>query len=146
MLNCASTLNRVEELGGDPPPTPPPPPAANRAAGSLLLSAVDYRANVAAISVGIFHLSLPLELVFKLNNYYCIAALCKNIISSSCLEEINGYEIIIKNKRCLIYYNDIFYTYCLLVNGLYVLDLGDKYICNINTKRIQLNDLNRTFI
>jgi hypothetical protein len=98
------------------------------------------------ISVGTFHLSLPLELVFKLNNYYCIAALCKNIISSSCLEEINGYEIIIKNKRCLIYYNDIFYTYCLLVNGLYVLDLGDKYICNINTKRIQLNDLNRTFI
>jgi hypothetical protein len=98
------------------------------------------------ISVGTFYLSLPLELVLKLNNYYCIAALCKNIISSSCLEEINGYEIIIKNKRCLIYYNDIFYTYCLLVNGLYVLDLGDKYICNINTKRIQLNDLNRTFI
>jgi hypothetical protein len=32
------------------------------------------------------------------------------------------------------------------VNGLYVLDLEDKSICNINTKRARLNDLNLTFI
>jgi hypothetical protein len=32
------------------------------------------------------------------------------------------------------------------VNGLYVLDLEDKSICNINAKRARLNDLNPTFI
>jgi hypothetical protein len=61
--------------------------------------------------------------------------LCKNIISSSCLEEIDGYEIIIKNKYCLIYYNGIFYAHCTLVNGLYILDVEDKFVCNINAKR-----------
>jgi hypothetical protein len=92
-------------------------------------------AKVAAIAVGTFHLPLPSRLVLELNNYYCIPDLCKNIISSSCLEEIDGYEIIIKNKRCSIYYNDIFYAYCPLVNGLYVLDLDNKSVCNINTKK-----------
>jgi hypothetical protein len=103
-------------------------------------------AMVAAIAVGTFHLSLPSGLVFELNNCYCIPALCKNIISSSYLEEVNEYEIIIKNKHCLIYYNGIFYAHCLLVNGLYVLDLEDNYVCNINVKKVQLNDLNSTFI
>jgi hypothetical protein len=32
------------------------------------------------------------------------------------------------------------------VNVLYVLDLEDKFICNINAKRARLNDLNLTFI
>jgi hypothetical protein len=62
------------------------------------------------------------------------------------LEEVDGYEIIIKNKHCSIYYNDILYTHCPLVNGLYVLDLEDKSVCNINAKRARLNDLNPTFI
>jgi hypothetical protein len=39
------------------------------------------------------HSSLPSGLVLKLNNCYCIPALSKNIISSSCLEEVDGYEI-----------------------------------------------------
>jgi hypothetical protein len=82
----------------------------------------------------------------ELNNCYCISALCKNIISSSYLEEVDGYEIIIKNKCCSIYYNDIFYAHCLIVNGLYVLNLEDKFVCNINMKRARLNDLNPTFI
>jgi hypothetical protein len=99
---------------------------------------VDTGAKVAAIAVGTFHLSLPSGLVLKLNNCYCISALCKNIMSSSCLEEIDGYEIIIKKKCCSIYYNDIFYAYCPLVNGLYVLDLDDKSVCNINVKRARI--------
>jgi hypothetical protein len=103
-------------------------------------------AKVAAIVVGIFHLPLPSGLVLELNNCYCIPTLCKNIISSSCLEEIDGYEIIIKNKRYSIYYNGIFYAHCPLVNELYVLDLEDKSVCNINAKRARLNDLNPTFI
>jgi hypothetical protein len=82
----------------------------------------------------------------ELNNCYCIPFLCKNIISSSCLEEVDGYEIIIKNKHCSIYYNVIFHAHCPLVNGLYVLDHEDKSVCNIKAKRARLNDLNLTFI
>jgi hypothetical protein len=89
-------------------------------------------AKVAAIAVDTFHLLLPSELVLELNNCYCIPALCKNMISSSHLEEVDDYEIIIKNKRCSIYYNSIFYAHYPLVNGLYVVDLKDKSICNIN--------------
>jgi hypothetical protein len=103
-------------------------------------------AKVAAIAVGTFHLPLPSGLVLELNNCYCIPVLCKNIISSSGLEEVDGYEIIIKNKHCSIYYNGIFYAHCPLVNGLYVLNLEDKFACNINAKRAQLNDLNPNFI
>jgi hypothetical protein len=32
------------------------------------------------------------------------------------------------------------------VNRLYVLDLEDKSVCNINMRKAQLNDLNPTFI
>jgi hypothetical protein len=107
---------------------------------------VSNRAKVASIAVGTYHLSLPLGLVLELNNWYCIPTLCKNIISYSCLEEVDGYHIIIKNKCCSIYRNDIFYAHCPLVNGLYVFDLEDTYIYNINMKRARLNDLNPTFI
>jgi hypothetical protein len=103
-------------------------------------------AKIAAIAVDTFHLPLSSGLVLELNNCYCIPPLCKNIISYSCLEEVNGYDIIIKNKRCSIYYNGIFYALCPLVNGLYVLHLEDKSVCNINVKRAQLNELNPTFI
>jgi hypothetical protein len=103
-------------------------------------------AKVASIAVGTFHLPLPSGLVLELNNCYCIPALYKNIISSSCLEEVYGYEIIIKNKHCSIYYNGIFYAHCPLVNELYVLDLENKSVCNINTKMARLNDLSPTFI
>jgi hypothetical protein len=91
-------------------------------------------AKVAAIVVGTFHLLLPSGLVLELNNCYCISTLCKNIISSAYLEEVDGYEIIIKNKRCSIYYNGIFYAHCPLLNRLYVLDLEDKSVYNINVK------------
>jgi hypothetical protein len=82
----------------------------------------------------------------ELNNYYCIPSISKNIISSSCLEEVDGYEIVIKNMCCSIYYNDIFYAHFSLVNVLYVLDSENKIVCNVNTKRVRPNDLNPTFI
>jgi hypothetical protein len=59
---------------------------------------VDNGVKVASIAVDTFHLPLPSGLVLELNNCYCIPALCKNITSSLCLEEVDGYEIIIKNK------------------------------------------------
>jgi hypothetical protein len=92
-------------------------------------------AKVAVIVVVTYHLTLPSGLVLELNNCYYSPTLCKNIISSSCLEEVYGYKIIIKKKHCSIYYNGIFYAHCPLVNGLYVLDLEDKFVCNANTKR-----------
>jgi hypothetical protein len=98
------------------------------------------------MAVGTYHLSLPSGLVLELNNCYCISALSKNIISSSCLEEVDGYEIVINNKRCSIYYNDILYVHFPLVTRLYILDLEDKSIYNINAKRLRPNDLNPTFI
>jgi hypothetical protein len=48
-------------------------------------------AKVAAIAVGTYHLPLHSGLHLELNNCYCIPTLCKNIISSSCLEEVDGY-------------------------------------------------------
>jgi hypothetical protein len=59
---------------------------------------VSNGAKIAAITVSTIHLPLPSGLILELNNYYCIPSLCKNIISSSCLEDVDGYEIIIKNK------------------------------------------------
>ena len=102
--------------------------------------------KVAVMAVGTYRLPLPLGLVLELNNCYCILSLSKNIISSSCLEEVDGYEIVIKNKHCSIYFNNILYAHCPLMNGLYVLDLEDKPIYNINAKWLRLNDLNPTFI
>jgi hypothetical protein len=52
---------------------------------------VSNGANVATTTVGTFHLSLPSGLVLELNNCYCIPTLCKNIIFSSYLEEVDGY-------------------------------------------------------
>jgi hypothetical protein len=105
-----------------------------------------FEINIAAIAVDTYHMLLPSGLVWELNNCYCIPALCKNIISYSYLEEVDGYEIIIKSERRSIYYNVIFYAHCPLVNGLYVFDLEDKSVYNINMKSARLNDLNPTFI
>jgi hypothetical protein len=103
-------------------------------------------AKVAVLAVGTYHLSLPSGLVLELNNCYCIPTLSKNIISSSCLEQVDGLKIVIENKCCSIFRNGIFYAECPLVNGLYVLDLEDKSVCNINVMRLRPNDLNPTFI
>jgi hypothetical protein len=102
--------------------------------------------KVAVLAVSTYHLSLPSGLVLELNNCYCILALSKNIISSSFLEEVDGFKTVIENKRCPIFCNGIFYAHCPFVNGLYVIHLEDKSICNINTKRLRPNDLNPTFI
>jgi hypothetical protein len=66
--------------------------------------------KVVALAINTCHLSLPLVLVLELNNCYYILALCKNIISSSCLEEDGDYKIIVKNKYHFIYLNNICYT------------------------------------
>ncbi|KAJ1256028.1 hypothetical protein BS78_K102000 [Paspalum vaginatum] len=91
-------------------------------------------AKVAVLAVSTYHLSLPSGLVMESNNCYFIPALSKNIISSSCLEGGGGYKIIVKNKCSSIYLDNMLYAHYPLVNGLYVLDLEDEPILNINAK------------
>ena len=107
---------------------------------------VGNRAKVAVLAVGTYHLSLPSGLVMELNNCYFIVALSKNNISSSCLEDDGGYEIIIKNKCCSIYLNNMLYAHCPLVNGLYVLNLEDELVLNVNAKCLKPSGLNPAYI
>jgi hypothetical protein len=61
-------------------------------------------AKVAAIAAITFCLLLPSGLVLELNNYYCIPVLCKNIISSSCLEKVDGHEIIMTFSMLIVHW------------------------------------------
>ncbi|WVZ90252.1 hypothetical protein U9M48_036568 [Paspalum notatum var. saurae] len=96
-------------------------------------------AKVVDLIVGTYRLSLPSGLMLELNNCYFIPALSRNIISSSCLEGGGGYEIIIKNKCCSVYLNNMLYARCPLVNGF---DLNPAYIWHcrlghINKKHVE---------
>nr|AAV85747.1 Integrase core domain, putative [Oryza sativa Japonica Group]AAX92956.1 retrotransposon protein, putative, Ty1-copia sub-class [Oryza sativa Japonica Group]ABA92827.2 retrotransposon protein, putative, Ty1-copia subclass [Oryza sativa Japonica Group] len=116
---------------------------------SLARGEVDIRvgngARVAAVAVGTMPLSLPSRLVLELNNYYCIPALCKNVISASCLQA-EGYGFRSVDNDCSVYYNDIFYFHAPMMSGLYIVNLNGYSVYNINAKRQRPNDLNPTFI
>ncbi|KAK8690315.1 hypothetical protein V6N13_089009 [Hibiscus sabdariffa] len=101
-------------------------------------------ARVAALAVGTYALSLPSGLVLNLENCYFVPSLTKSIISVSCLAKI-GFEIIIKNKSCSFYLNNLFYGSAQLINGLYILNQENE-IFNINTKRSKTNDSNQTYL
>ncbi|CAN0875011.1 Retrovirus-related Pol polyprotein from transposon TNT 1-94 [Linum grandiflorum] len=94
-------------------------------------------ARVAAISVGVYSLSLPSGLVLELNNCYYVPALTKNIISGSVLDS-EGYSILIGNNCCSINKNGVFYANAVLMNDLYYLDLS-RSVYNINTKKQKTN-------
>ena len=52
-----------------------------------------------------------------------------------------GFEFIIRNDKCNIYHDNIFYGYALLTIGLYALnveDASDKSIYKIETKKFKL--------
>ena len=105
-------------------------------------------ARVAALAVGTYDITLPSGLVLSLENYYYVPTMSSNIISVSCLDKI-GFEFIIRNNKCSIYHDDVFYGYAPRTHGLYVLDIEDtneKSIYNINTKKFKSNDLNTTYL
>ena len=59
-----------------------------------------------------------------------------------------GFEFIIRNNKCNIYHDNIFYGYALRTSGLYILnieDIGEKSIYNIESKKIK-SDLNTTYL
>ena len=115
---------------------------------TLAKGEVDLRvgngAKVAALAVGTYVLTLPSGLSLELDNCYFVPAISRNIISLSCLDK-KDFTIIIKNKCCSLYFDDMFYASAPLCNGLYVLD-QDVPVYNINTKRVKTNDLNLTYL
>lgn len=101
-------------------------------------------ARVAALAVGTYHLSLPSGLILELENCFYVPAICRNIISISCLDK-KGFSFIIKDNCCSFGLNDITYGVARLFNGLYVLDLDYTPIYNVN-KRLKANDSNQTYL
>lgn len=89
-----------------------------------------------------YGLTFPLWLILKLDNYYSVQLFV--IISISCLDK-KCFKILIKDKCCSSYLNDVFYASAPMCNGIYVLDLNMP-IYNINTKRVKPNDLNPTYL
>ena len=62
-----------------------------RGSRTLAKGEIDLRvgngAKVAALAVGTYHLSLPTGLILELENCYYVPAICRNIISVSCLDK-----------------------------------------------------------
>ena len=101
-------------------------------------------AKVAALAVGTYYLSLPSGLILELENCYYVPAICRNIISISCLDK-KGFSFIIKDNCCSFGLNDLTYGVARLFNGLYVLDLDYTPVYNMN-KRLKANDSNQTYL
>ena len=57
-----------------------------------------------------------------------------------------GYVFASENNGCAIYKNNMFVPFASIVNGLFVLNLDDSPVCNINAKRSRLADLNPTYM
>ena len=115
---------------------------------TLAKGEVDLRvgngAKVAAIAVGTYHLSLPTGLILELENCFYVPAICRNIISVSCLDK-KGFAFSIQNNSCSFSLNNVTYGVARLFNGLYVLDL-DTPIYNVNNKRLKTDDSNKTYL
>ena len=114
----------------------------------LTIGEVDLRVGngerVTALAVGTYELTLPSGLILNLENYYYVPTMCRNIISVSCLDK-KGFEFIIRNNKCNIYHDNVFYGYAPRTSGLYVLnveDTNEKSIYNIESKKIKSNNLN----
>ena len=110
---------------------------------------VDFRignnARVVAVAVGTMQLHLLSGFVLELSNCYFVPSLSRNILSPSCLMK-DGYSFASENNGCAISKNNMFVAFASIVNGLFVLNLDDSPICNINAKRPRLADLNPTYM
>ena len=110
---------------------------------------VDFRvgnnARVAALNVGTMQLHLPSGFIMELNNCYFVPSLSRNILSPSCLMK-DGYSFASKDNGCVISKNDIVVAFVSIVNGLFILNLDDAPVCNVNAKRPRLNELSPTYM
>ena len=94
---------------------------------------------------GMMQLHLPSGFVLELNKCYVVPSLSRNIVSPSCLMK-DGYSFVSENNGCAISKNNMFVAFASIVNGIFILNLDDSPICNINAKRPRLADLNPTYI
>ena len=102
--------------------------------------------QVSAQAVGIMPLSLPSGFTLELNNCYFVPALCKNIISGSCLLR-DGYSWNSENNGCSIYFKNLCYGFAPLVNGLFIMDLDcSNDVYNITAKRLKKTETNTTYM
>ena len=83
-------------------------------------------------------LQFPSGFIMKLNNCYYNPALSWNIISASCLMS-QGYEFNLEDNGCSIFSNVMFHGYEPIVDGLFILNLEQKPVYNMNVKRHKPN-------
>ena len=112
--------------------------------GEVVLK-VGNGASISAVAVGTVALHLPSGLVLDLKDVYHVPSIFRNIISVSCLD-VDGYCFEINDSRMIIKKDGLFYANAFISNGLYLLDLNDKQIFNINNKRLKLSQMNETFL
>ena len=101
-------------------------------------------AKVVALAVGTYNLFFPSGLILELDNCFYVPAICRSIISISCLDK-KGFSFTIKDNCFSFALNDITYCVARLFNGLYVLDFDYTLIYNVN-KRLKENDSNQTYL
>ena len=98
------------------------------------------------VAVGTLSLHLPSGFILELSNCYYVPALCKNIISGSCLLK-NGYSFKSENKGCSIYMREFFYCHFPMRDGLFILNHeGETHIHNREAKRQKPNEMNSTYL
>jgi hypothetical protein len=110
---------------------------------------VDFRvgnnARLAALNVGTMQLHLSSGFILELNNCYYVPSISLNIVSPSCLMK-DGYSFASKDNGCVISKDDMFVTFASIVNVIFILNLNDAHVCNVNAKRPWLNELSPTYI
>src|SRR4051812_23599572 len=79
-------------------------------------------ATISAKAVGVYTLHLPSGFTIELENFYFVPAICKNIMSGSCLIR-DGYNCKSENNGCSVYLKNVFYGFAPIKNGLFYLDL-----------------------
>ena len=75
-------------------------------------------AKVAAVSIGTYHLRLPLEISLILKDCYFVPVASKNLISISILVQDN-YNFYFNKDICIIYFENKVVACAFLINGLY---------------------------
>ena len=110
-----------------------------------LTSGSATKARVAALAVGTMQLNLPSGFVMELDNCYYVPALSRNIISASCLMS-QGYEFNLQDNGCSFSLNGMFHDYTPIVDGLFILNLEQEPVYNVNVKRHKPNEINATYL
>ncbi|KAJ4744212.1 Transposon Ty1-GR1 Gag-Pol polyprotein [Rhynchospora pubera] len=91
---------------------------------------------ISAMAIGSVDLTLPSGFVLELKDVFLVPSITRNIISISCLD-MDGFDVVIKNKLLTLFRNEVRFCDAHLLNGLYVLDSSGLILSveNDNRKR-----------